>query len=159
MNGNNDINLQSYQIEPYVLIDEVSDNETYIGTSKSFSDKSKPKMFLVKSWYKHHQKLIEAYRRRWNYAKLIVATYLSFANGQDLFNEINHLIYSYTELGVLGRSYGDGSDGLMDFIESSGNFIDRGMREKEYDVYQNNWDLFINELKNVLVLGIYEYND
>lgn len=36
------INTQYHQIEPYVLVDEVSNNEVYIGTSNSFNDKSKP---------------------------------------------------------------------------------------------------------------------
>lgn len=38
----NDVNIQHHKIDPYVLIDELSETEIYIGTSKSFPDKSKP---------------------------------------------------------------------------------------------------------------------
>ena len=37
-----DFNVQSHRIEPYVLIDELSENEIYIGTSNSFSDRARP---------------------------------------------------------------------------------------------------------------------
>jgi len=33
-----DINVQAIDIEPYVIIDELSSSEIYIGISKSFSD-------------------------------------------------------------------------------------------------------------------------
>ena len=36
-----DFNVQSIQIEPYVLVDQVSTTDFYIGTSRSFSDPSK----------------------------------------------------------------------------------------------------------------------
>lgn len=38
---NSDINVQSIFIEPYILVDEPSTTEIYVGTSKSFSDQSK----------------------------------------------------------------------------------------------------------------------
>jgi len=38
---NSDINVQSIFIEPYILVDELSATEIYLGTSKSFSDPSK----------------------------------------------------------------------------------------------------------------------
>lgn len=142
----------------YFAYDDESDPFLYLVYDKGYTAEQ-AKMFLVKSWHKHHEQLIVSYKKRWNYAKLTVATFLSFIDGQDLFNTVNNLIYSYSELGVLGRSYGDGSDGLLDFIESKENFIGNGLREKDYDIYQNNWDFFINELKNVLVFGIYNSNE
>lgn len=36
----NSINVEQHQIEPYVLIDELSSDEIYIGTSRSFNTKS-----------------------------------------------------------------------------------------------------------------------
>jgi hypothetical protein len=37
-----DINVQSIFIEPYILVDELSTTEYYIGTSKSFNDMARP---------------------------------------------------------------------------------------------------------------------
>lgn len=37
-----EINIQAINIEPYLLVDETSTTEYYIGTSKSFSDPAKP---------------------------------------------------------------------------------------------------------------------
>jgi hypothetical protein len=37
-----EINIQAINIEPYLLVDETSTTEYYIGTSRSFSDPGKP---------------------------------------------------------------------------------------------------------------------
>ena len=42
--------VQSIKIEPYLLVDEVSLNEFYIGTSKSFSDQTKSNWRIKKIW-------------------------------------------------------------------------------------------------------------
>lgn len=39
MGYNSDFNIQAHQIEPYVLIDELSDTELYVGTSISYNNK------------------------------------------------------------------------------------------------------------------------
>ena len=36
------MNIQHYNVEPYVLVDEMSDTEIYIGTSRTFNNRSKP---------------------------------------------------------------------------------------------------------------------
>jgi len=118
----------------------------------SFDDAKK---YLVKSWHSHHKLLIDCYRERWYQVKLIVATYLSFADAQDLFNHANLLIYSYTEAGIVGKNYNDNIDGLLDFIESTNGYTNNGLREKQYNVYNNDWDIFINKLKDILVYGNY----
>lgn len=40
--GNQNINTEYYSIEPSMYVDENADGFTYIGTSKSFKDSSKP---------------------------------------------------------------------------------------------------------------------
>jgi len=45
-----DINIQHHVIEPYVLVDEFSSTEFFIGTSKSFSDPNKANWRIKRIW-------------------------------------------------------------------------------------------------------------
>ncbi|MFW6377056.1 MAG: hypothetical protein ACOCZ5_00275 [bacterium] len=44
------MNIQQYNIEPYVLVDEVSETEIYVGTSRTFNTKSKPIWRIKRFW-------------------------------------------------------------------------------------------------------------
>lgn len=45
-----DYSVQAIKIEPTMLVDEYSNFEYYIGTSKSFKDQSKPNWKIKKIW-------------------------------------------------------------------------------------------------------------
>lgn len=61
-------------------------------------------------------------------------------------------------IGTAGKysTYGDNTDGLMDFIESTNGYVNNGLFEKNYNLNFGNWFYFIESIKNVLVYGIYD---
>lgn len=150
-------NEKDIVIKYYAYDDEV-DPFLYLVYEKGMSF-DEARLFLVKSWHTHHGLLIDCYRQRWFDVKYVVGKYLSIADAQDLFKYANLLIYSYTEAGVVGRNYGDNVDGLLDFVESTNGFENNGLRERGYIIFGNNWEIFIQELINVLVFGIYNGNN
>lgn len=112
--------------------------------------------FVVKHWHVHHGNMIKCTKERWFRVKLIVGMYISTADAEDLFNTTKLLIYGYTESGIFGKNYGDNTDGLMDFIESTNGYVNNGLFEKNYNLNFGNWFYFIESIKNVLVYGIYD---
>ena len=44
------INVQHYKVDPYILVDEMSDTEIYIGTSRTFNDRAKPIWRIKRFW-------------------------------------------------------------------------------------------------------------
>jgi hypothetical protein len=111
--------------------------------------------FVLKSWHIHHGNVVETCRQRWFYVKIIVAAFLSFADAEDLFDTCSNLVYEYTELGRLGKDYGDNNDGIMDYLLSTNGFAGQGLEENNYDLLQGTWAIFKDELYKVLVGGIY----
>ena len=45
-----EINVQALDIEPYLLVDQQSDTNFYIGTSRSFNDQGKPNWRIKRFW-------------------------------------------------------------------------------------------------------------
>jgi len=116
--------------------------------------------FVLQQWHKHHANLLHACRHRWYYAKFVVPQYLSFADSEDLMNAVEALIFAYTEMGRLGINYGDKTDGIMDFIESTNGYLNNGLNEKGYILINGTINDLIQGIKNVLVEGIYtKYDD
>jgi hypothetical protein len=134
--------------------DNMLDAVTYLMTEKGMNQ-YQAQGYLLQEWHKHHGRLVDTCKSRWFYVKFIIAQYLSFADAEELLDECQLLILSYIECGRLGTQYGDNNNGIMDYLESTGTFIDQGLRESGYVLQQGNWDIFIGELNNVLVQGIY----
>jgi hypothetical protein len=116
--------------------------------------------FILLEWHKHHANLLKSCRQRWYYAKFVVPQYLSFADSEDLMNTVEALIFAYTEMGRLGIEYGDKTDGIMDFIESTNGYLENGLQQKGYTLIAGTYNDLILGIKNVLVEGIYtKYDD
>jgi len=45
-----DINVQHHQVDPYVLVDETSSTEIYVGTSRSYNDRGKGIWRIKRFW-------------------------------------------------------------------------------------------------------------
>ena len=111
----------------------------YLMTTKGWSQ-AQASGFVLQSWHKHHLKNIVAYSQRWNYAKLTVL--------------------SYIEVGILGWTYNDFQDGIVDYIYSTHGFTGQGLEENGYVLQQGTWADFKQALDMVLVCGIYSiYTD
>jgi hypothetical protein len=126
----------------------------YLMTEKGMSQ-AQAQGFIIQNWHIHHKKLLEVCNERWYYVKLIVASYLSFYDGEELMDLAAPLIFNFIECGRFGKEYGDQRDGLLDFIISKHGFDNQGLREQGYVLNFGDWDELINNLVNVLLHGIY----
>lgn len=139
----------------YFAFDDSTDAMIYLITEKGMSQDD-AMMFIIKHWHTHHGKMIQCTKERWFQVKLIVGMFISIADAEDLFNTAKMLIYGYTETGIFGKNYGDNTDGIMDFIESTNGYVGNGLIEKDYNLNFGNLYYFIQGIKNVLVYGIYD---
>lgn len=57
----------------------------------------------------------------------IILKYLSESDSQIMLDEISHLIERYKNMFVLGTNYNNTINGIMDYIESTGDYIDSGL--------------------------------
>lgn len=138
----------------FFAFDDNMDAVIYLMSEKGMSQED-AMMFIVKHWHTHHGKMIQCTKERWFQVKLIVGMFISTPDAEDLFNTAKMLIYGYTESGIIGKNYGDNTDGIMDFIESTNGYVGNGIIEKDYNLNFSNWYYFIQGIKNVLVYGIY----
>jgi hypothetical protein len=138
----------------YYAYPDVTTAVIYLMTTKGMSQ-AQAQGFILVSWHKHHLKNIVAFKQRWNYAKLTVLSYISRADGEDLFNTITVLIDLYVKVGILGFDYNDNQDGIVDYIYSTHGFTGQGLEENGYPLQQGTWADFKMALDKVLVCGIY----
>jgi hypothetical protein len=138
----------------YYAYPDVTTAVIYLMTTKGWSQ-AQAQGFILVSWHKHHLKNIVAFKQRWNYAKLTVLSYISRADGEDLFNTVKALIDLYIEVGILGFDYNDNQDGIVDYIYSTHGFTGQGLEENGYPLQQGTWADFKMALDKVLVCGIY----
>ena len=131
----------------------------HLMTTKGMTQ-AQAQQYVLVSWHKHHLRNIVAYRQRWNYTKLNVLSFISRADGEDLFNTVKPLVDLYIEVGILGWEYNDYEDGIVDYIYSTHGFTGQGLEENGYTLLQGTWTDFKESLNNVLVRGIYyKYTD
>lgn len=135
------------------------DAVTYLMTVKGYTQDF-AQLFLLQQWHRHHANSTNTAKKRWYYVKLTVSKYLSFYDSEDLLNSVEPLIFPLMDIARLGINYGDKKEGIMDYIESTGIFTGQGLRENNYTLLVGDYDIFIGELKNVIVDGIYnKYSD
>lgn len=115
--------------------------------------------YVLKKWHIHHGNVLKTCYVRWYYVKYIIPQYLNFADSEDLFDTGQQLIFEYIQMGRLGVDYGDNNDGLMDYLMSTNEYIGQGMEENNYTLLKGTWDEFREEIKKVLVEGIYEKHE
>jgi hypothetical protein len=138
----------------YYINPDMSSAINYLMTTKGMT-LDEAKGFLTQKWHIHHGNLLNACRERWFYVKIVAVKYLSFGDAEDLFDTAQQLIYEYTEMGRLGINYGDTNNGIMDYLLSTNGYDGQGLEEENYTLQNGTWDDFKNELKNVLIRGIY----
>ena len=130
----------------------------YLITVKGMSQQQ-AQGFILQQWHRHHGNVIISCKQRWYYAKFIVPQYLNFTDAETLFNTIESLAFAYNDMGRLGVEYGDKTNGIMDYIESTNAYVGAGLRESGFTI-SGTWDDFIQAMKNVFVEGIYiKYDD
>lgn len=140
-------------IELYAFKDDV-EAIIYLMFDKGMSE-TEARMFILKNWHIHHGNMTQSCRDRWFEVKFTVGMFLPTSSAEHLFQIAQLLIFSFTDCAIFGKNYGDSSDGLMDFIESTNGYVNNGLTEQGYTLNFGTYEIFISELKKVLVNGIY----
>lgn len=140
-------------IDWYAIVD-YEEVVIYLMVEKEMPE-AEARMFVLKKWHNHHNRMVESCKERWNAVKYNVGAFLRTIDAEHLFNIVSPLIYSFTETVIFGKNYGDHTDGLMDFIESTNFYENSGLKEQNYQLNFGTYEIFISELKKVLVDGIY----
>lgn len=146
-------------IRYYAYLDS-TDAVIYLMQEKGLTQ-HEAKVFLIHKWHLHHRLVIESCQQRWYYVKYVIPLYLSFADCEDaLANQrVMQLITQLLDLGLLGTEAGDSRSGIVNFLESTGEFANNGLREMGYTLLEGTWEEFITNTKNVLLEGIYDMNE
>lgn len=142
----------------YYAYPDVTSAVIHLMTTKGMTQ-AQAQGYILREWHRHHLKNIVAYRQRWNYAKFTVLSFISRADGEDLFNTVKALVDLYIEVGILGWEYSDYQDGIIDYVYSTHGFTGQGLEENGYTLLQGTWTDFKNALNAVLVCGIYDKYD
>lgn len=144
------------QYHAYAVTDDVI---SYLVTTKGYSNEY-AQAYILELWHRHRGNVILSTKQRWYYVKAVVPAYLSYLDSEDLLNSVETLAFAYNDMGRLGINYGDKKDGVMDYIESTGIYAGKGLRETNYTLLAGTWDVLIAALKAVLVNGVYtKYHD
>lgn len=152
-------NVERDVVIEYYAYESASDAVMHIMVTKGYT-LNQAQLYLVQQWHRHHGKVVYACKQRWYYAKLIIPIYLSFNDGEDLFSVVESLAFAYNDMGKLGMNYGDRTNGIMDFIESTNAYVDNGLCERGYAVLTGTCDDLVQDLKDVLINGMYsKYDD
>jgi hypothetical protein len=141
----------------YVAYDNDTDKVVYL-MSNGYSMQD-AQMFLLNTWHKHFQKNITCFKDRWMYCIKITMMFISRTDAEDLFETLDRLIYYYTDTGRLGKNFGDGNDGIMDYINSTNGFNGQGLAENGYQINNGGASAFIFVLNEILAQGKYNTND
>lgn len=139
----------------YYVYPDINTAIEYLMTIRGMS-LEEAKTYISTKWHVHHGNVLESSKKRWYYVKMVVIKYLSFLDAEDLFDTTQQLIYEYIEMGRLGIDYGDNNNGIMDYLMSTNGYMGQGLEENNYTLITGTWNDFKEELKNVLVKGIYK---
>lgn len=137
----------------YLIYDEL-DAVTHLMTVSGFTE-FQSKTYLENMWKKHNILLIDSHNKRWFSIKECFIKYLGMDNANILVDNLNHILFAYLTIGRIGKNYYDSVDGIMDYIESTNGFIGNGLTECGYMLQYGMYPQFVNELKNIIIFGIY----
>ena len=80
--------------------------------------------------------------------------YLSEDDGQTFIDATRNFVIDFKTIALTGTNYGNSIDGIMDYIESTGSYINGGL--KNYPINPPyTLEEFITELKNIIIYGHY----
>lgn len=139
----------------YYALPDFEQPTTYLMTEKGLSEQE-ANGYILENWHNHHGKLLEVCKQRWYYVKLKVAQYLNFYDAEELMELASPLIFNFIESGRFGKEFGDQRSGILDFIISKHDFESQGLEEQGYILNFGTYEIFINELVNVILHGIYD---
>jgi hypothetical protein len=114
---------------------------------------------IIKSYANYHLLEIDSCYKRANSERIfkIIAKYLNLADAADLIKTTHKLFDLYKTQGVRGTKDGESGEGLFDFLESTvgTSFETTGLRQQGYALKSGDYNIFINELMDVLRHGNY----
>jgi hypothetical protein len=87
---------------------------------------------VLTEYMAHNFKYVKACDIRWNAAKFVTVGYLSFPDAIHFVRATRDLVEDMLKYGILGTNDGDEDDGIMDYIESTGEWVGMGLAEQGY---------------------------
>jgi hypothetical protein len=129
----------------YRGIDDASLIGFYMGQGMSFQD---AKIRVLTEYIQHAAKFTTACEMRWNAAKYITINYLTFTDAIHFVRSTRDLVEDMLKYGILGTGDGDEDDGLLNYIDSTGEWANMGL---EFQNYTTPVGTTINDLVTELV--------
>ncbi len=111
------------------------------------------KDYLIEKWKAYYDNFLETCQIRWDKAQTFVTKYLSYRDAEDLYISCKSLITDYLTIGRFGTNYGDSISGILDFVESTGDYVNNGLNEKNYSYSNITKENFIFGIKRLLIEG------
>jgi hypothetical protein len=108
---------------------------------------------LLRLFFEQNRKSDESCRERWGYVKLIIPKYMSFQDATNLMINVSGLISLYKNDGILGLNYWDTIPGIMDYVESTNDYVGAGLAESGIVLTNGDYPSLIKEIKDLLYYG------
>jgi len=116
--------------------------------------------YVIDAAEKSHNKSVDCMESRWKKGKRVAMVFLDVDDQTNFAKSTSGLVDNMLRYAIHGRNYRDKDDGIMDFIESTNEWIGQGLAEKNYDItgvpftdpsYPTLLSTFIGAMKEALV--------
>lgn len=124
---------------------------THLFMTGKVSTQEEASDYLVDKWFNHWEKYVDPCQKRLREAVKSLLHYIYFDDANDIDDDIVELKHLYLNSARIGLNYGDGRDGIMDWVESTNAFYGQGLAENNYPLKKGTIDDLINELRDALV--------
>ena len=151
--------------EKYILIkyycyrDLVTEKITFLMTEGLTQEQSIE--YLVKLWFKHNKNgFIDTIKLRWKFSQFYLLTmcYKDSVEVELERDDISHSLHLMSEYGIVGTGYGDvNTKGIMDYFESTGNYVLNGFLESNIIPYTGiTKEMIITKIQDIMINGNYD---
>ncbi len=113
---------------------------------------------VLTEYMEHSFKFVKACDIRWNAAKYVTIGYLSFSDAIHFVRATRDLVEDMLRYGILGTDDGDADDGIMNYIESTGEWAGMGLAEQGYVTSVGTINDLVNDLVKTFRYGYYDPN-
>ena len=138
----------------------VSDNDKIAYLTNKGKSQMEAMQFLVDAWEIYQNKYsIPSARKRWRYAKRCILLRVTRDDVEDFCHQVETLRMDLLTEGILGKDYGSSGIGIMNFMESTYDYVGCGFAEQNFTFNFGNAADCIAEVKDILVSGKYIINE
>jgi hypothetical protein len=111
---------------------------------------------VLTEYLEHNFRYVRACDIRWNAAKYVTISYLNFTDAIHFVRATRDLVEDMLKYGILGTDDGDEDDGLMNYIESTGEWAGMGLAEQGYTTSVGTINDLVSDLVKTFRQGYYD---